>query len=72
MKRICVAFDKWKLSIFEKAFDEAGFKYTQGRGLTTDTLHLYINVPDNEVIKLAEITQLANSKATKSKSKGWS
>lgn len=37
-----VAIDKWKLSIFKKHLDEAGFKYTEHPGVTKDTLLLKV------------------------------
>lgn len=37
-----VAIDSWKLDIFRKHLDKAGFKYTVGPGITPDTLLLSV------------------------------
>ena len=37
-----VAIDSWKLDIFKKHLDAAGYKYDQGKGVTSDTLMLYV------------------------------
>jgi hypothetical protein len=40
--KICVAIDRWKLPIFNKHLQAAGFKHSTEPGLSDDTLHLYV------------------------------
>ena len=42
MKTAGVVIDDWKLSIFKRHLDAAGFTYTQHPGLTKDTLLLKV------------------------------
>ena len=72
MKRIGIVIDKWKLEIFTKVLNEAGYVFTRKPGLTKDTLILYIEIPDDEVAKLSDVVVVANNRAAKSKSKRWS
>jgi hypothetical protein len=48
VKRVCVAIDDWKLSIFERRFREAGFTWEQGDGLCEHVIHLYVETDDVE------------------------
>lgn len=42
MKIAGVMIDKWKLAIFKKHLDKAGLTYTEGAGVTKDTLLLKV------------------------------
>lgn len=42
MKTAAVAIDAWKLPIFKKHLDAAGYTYTEGPGVTADTLILSV------------------------------
>lgn len=42
MKTAAVAIDAWKLPTFKKHLDAAGYSYTEGRGITHDTLILSV------------------------------
>jgi len=72
IKRIGIAIDKWKLKIFKKVLNEAGYAFTEKPGMTKNTLMLYIEIPESEVNKLADVVAVANNRAAKSKSKRWS
>lgn len=42
MKTAGVAIDNWKLPIFKRHLDEAGYAYTEHPGLTKDTMILKV------------------------------
>ena len=42
MKTAGVAIDKWKLAIFKRHLDAAGYSYTEHPGVTHDTLFLKV------------------------------
>ena len=42
MKTEAVAIDDWKLPIFKKHLDAAGYSYTEGPGITEHTLILSV------------------------------
>jgi len=42
MKYAGVAIDTWKLPIFKRHLNEAGFSFTRHKGLTKDTLILKV------------------------------
>lgn len=52
-----VAIDAWKLSIFKKHLDGAGYTYTEHPGLTEGTLFLKVNT--DSASKLACIIEVA-------------
>jgi hypothetical protein len=64
---IGVAIDKWKLSIFEKILDREGFEYTQGPGVTNDTL--FLHVKSETVAELQPFIIEANNAAARSRDK---
>ena len=72
IKRVGIAIDKWKLDIFTKVLNEADYAFTRKPGLTPEMLILYIEIPETEVNKLADVVAVANNRAAKSKSKRWS
>ena len=42
MKKAAVMIDDWKLPIFKRILDDAGYKYAQLPGLTADTICLQV------------------------------
>lgn len=70
-KRCGIGIDTWKLDIFTKVINEAGYTFTRKPGPTKDTLMLYIEIPESEVGNLANVVVVANNRAAKSKAKGW-
>lgn len=42
MKTAAVCIDSWKLPIFKRHLDEAGYSYTEGPGITDNTLMLKV------------------------------
>ena len=59
MKTAAVAIDGWKLPIFQKHLDAAGYSYTVGPGVTHDTL--IISVKYEWVRELKPIIEAANA-----------
>lgn len=62
-----IVIDYWKLSIFESHLKRAGYAYTVGPGLTTETQ--LITVVTEDVKALAAIVRSANRAAAKTKGK---
>jgi hypothetical protein len=54
-----IVLDDWKLPIFKRHLDAAGFTYTEHPGLTAGTLIL--NVPFEDQSKLTPIVRAANT-----------
>lgn len=65
--QVGIAIDAWKLPIFERYLTAGGFTYTQGPGLTADSLHLYVRT--SEIQTLAEYVRKANAAAAKERPK---
>lgn len=65
MQKAGIMLDDWKLSIFKKHLDDAGFEYEQSPGITEDTLLLTVETDD--LYALSVIVKKANDKAAKSK-----
>lgn len=63
--RAGIAIDTWKLSIFHEELTKYGFGYTQGVGLTKDTMMLYVETDDKP--KLAFAVQEAQKRCAKVK-----
>jgi hypothetical protein len=63
--RVGIAIDEWKLSIFERKLQQAGFAYEKGGGLMPDTLMLYVDT-DN-LHTLESVVRFANMEAAWSK-----
>ncbi len=59
MKTAGVAIDKWKLAIFKRHLDAAGYSYTEHPGVTHDTLILKVKTdrvaPLQRVIEAAQL-----------------
>jgi len=52
-----IAIERWKLDIFSRHLEQSGYEFTQGNGVTPDTMFLYV-LTDNpqalsEVVKAA-------------------
>lgn len=43
MKKAAVCIDAWKLPIFKRRLDAAGYTYKECAGITPDTLTLQVN-----------------------------
>lgn len=67
MKTAGVAIDDWKLEIFKRHLDAAGYTYTVHPGLTSDTLLL--KVPCEWAHKLMPVIKAANDEAAQTKEK---
>ena len=65
MKKAGIMLDDWKLPIFEKALDEAGFEYEQSPGITEYTLLLTVETDDLHA--LSEVVKKTNDEAARSK-----
>lgn len=63
MKIAGVAIDKYKLPVFKKHLDGAGYTFTESPGLSPETLIL--KVPYKWVHELKSIIEAANKEATK-------
>jgi hypothetical protein len=59
MKTAAVLIDSWKLTIFKKHLDAAGFVFTEGAGVTKDTLTLKVEF--DWVARLQPIIEAANA-----------
>lgn len=58
MKTAAVVLDSWKLPVFKKRLDRAGFSYEQAPGLTADTITLRVKY--EWVADLQPIIEAAN------------
>ena len=65
MKTAAVFLDSWKLSIFKKHLDAAGYSYTEQPGVTTDTLTLHVKY--EWVANLKPIIEAANQECANAK-----
>lgn len=63
--KAAIALDKWKLPIFKKHLDKAGFKYTKHPGLTKDSVTL--TVKTESISRLKPVVIAANSEAARTK-----
>lgn len=64
-KNIAIAIEIWKLKIFKKHLDKAGFKFKKNPGITSDTLLL--TVETTKVAELAEVVKSANTACARQK-----
>jgi hypothetical protein len=62
MKTAAVIIDKWKLPIFDKHLEDAGYTYTTGASITPNTLTLHVNY--EWVAELQPIIQAANDECS--------
>ena len=65
MIKIGIAIDPWKLKIFKKVFDEAGYTYDVKEGASMTVLRVDIEAEDTS--KLQPIVAKANNIAKNSK-----
>ncbi len=67
--KVGIEIDAWKLRIFWVHLNRAGYTFTQGPGVTSNTLMLYVETDDvtslHKVIKLAnqECAEVKNERA---------
>ena len=61
MKKAAIVIDRWKLKIFKKVLDDAGYKYTVSAGVGVNTASLFVETDD--FVKLASIIKQAQIKA---------
>lgn len=67
MKVAGIAIDRWKLPIFKKHLEKAGYSLTEHLGVTPDTMLL--KVETESVAALQVVVQEANAEAAKRKHK---
>ncbi len=67
MKKAGIMIDSWKLPIFKKHLDAAGFEYTECNGLTKDTLLLSVMFDDLD--KLRPVVEAAHKECDRAKQK---
>lgn len=60
-----VAIDDWKLEVFKKHLDDAGYRYEQLPGLTAGTIILKVSY--DRIKDLAPVVKAANDEARRSK-----
>jgi len=65
MLKAGVAIDAWKLKIFKRHLDEAGYQYTEHPGATKGSLLL--NVATETVAALKPVIEKAQKECTKAK-----
>lgn len=61
MKKACIGIDDYKRSVFEDELRKAGFEFTVGPGVTSDTL--LISVKTETIAKLQPVVEKANRRA---------
>lgn len=59
--KAAIVIDTWKLSIFERHLQQAGYAYAKANGLTDNTLML--SVATNNMEALGEVVKAANTEA---------
>ena len=65
MKRAAIAIDTWKLPIFKKHLDKAGYTFTEHDGLIRGTLTLHVDY--EWVAALKPVVEAANEECAKGK-----
>lgn len=60
-----LVINSWKLKIFKEILDREGYKYTEHKGMTKDTLTL--RVESESIAELVPFVKEANNKARLSK-----
>lgn len=63
MKTVGVAISAWRLPIFKRHLDAAGYSYTQHPGLTPNTL--FLRVKTDRVASLQPVIETANAECKK-------
>ena len=65
MNKAGIAIDRWKLPIFKRHLGGAGYVYEEGKGVTADTLMLYVYTDD--LLALGRVVRAANNEAARRK-----
>ncbi len=67
--KVGIALDTWKQKTFEKTLTAAGYAFKRGKGMTVDTMMLYVEIEDlpGEPEKLSTVIQAAMELAKKTK-----
>lgn len=63
--KVAIAIDDYKLPVFKKHLDAAGFAFEQGPGITPDTINLYVIT--DKVLELGAVTKAANTEASRAR-----
>lgn len=64
-KKAAIVLDKWKLQIFKRFLDAAGYRYTEHQGVTPETLTLRVEY--QWVHELQPIIEAANEECANAK-----
>ena len=62
-KKAAIVIDAWKLPIFSRVLVAKGYHYTEGPGLTKETLNLYVHTDNMQA--LAQTVLACNKEAAK-------
>lgn len=65
MAKAGIAIDSWKLPIFKKHLEDAGYTFTQGLGVGDNTLIL--TVETSSPVALGEVVRRADNEARRSR-----
>lgn len=63
MPKAAVAIDNWKLPIFERHLQQAGYSFERVDGLTKDAMIL--TVTTENLVALGEVVKAANTEAAR-------
>ncbi len=61
-----IVLDDWKLAIFKRHLDAAGYTYEQHPGVTGDTITLTV-ITDEQAAMLVDVVKAANDEAARFK-----
>lgn len=61
-KKVAIALDKWKLSVFSKELEKRGFAFAQRAGPTPDTLILMVVTED--VLGLRAVVEVCQGRCS--------
>ena len=67
MKTAGIVIDAWKLDIFQRHLEKAGYVADVGPGLTPDTLLLRIQFDEEQSAAAAKVVRAANDEAARFK-----
>jgi hypothetical protein len=65
INKCAIAIDSWKLPIFSRNLVAAGYHYTEGPGLSPNTLFLYVKTDNAQA--LAQTVLASNKEAARTK-----
>lgn len=63
MKKAAIAIDDWKLSIFERCLEQAGYQFKNAGLFTTGTLILQVETTN--LVALGVVVKAANDEAAR-------